>query len=156
MKYIILLTLVICFGLTHAFGQADLIVIKTDAEKKAAAEAEMRRIEDANRWKPVASTDTTPPVLWFYQRSRRVRNDVEVWLKVVYPKPIVERGFAPVVYSMSFNVFHCGEGRVSVERLIGYNAKGGIVQQVGRQLDTFREPVNPGSVNEEMYAFFCG
>lgn len=115
------------------------------------------KTEDINKWKSVAISADTPPTMWFFRTVHRVGNDAEVWLKVVHPKPITGRGHAPVIYSLDFTIFHCGQGRRTIETSIGYDAKGNIAikAEPGAFGMNQREPIGPDSVNEELYNFFC-
>lgn len=112
---------------------------------------------EVTKWKSVAVDDATPPTMWFYQRARRNGNDVEVWLKIVSPKPIKSPGYPPVIYTLDFTVFHCGTGRRTVEKRNAYNMKGRLVESFDpiKFGDRPREAINPGSVDEELYNFFC-
>ena len=133
----------------------DLIKLKPTPMEKLQLAIEANN--EANKWKLVAtSADDERPTMWFYQRSRRIRNDVEVWLKAVYTKPILHKS-APIIYSMDFHVFHCGQGRRTIETSMGYDAKGNVVMQIkpGDYGMNQREPVGPESVNEILYEYFC-
>jgi hypothetical protein len=142
MKVLLLLLLTL-----PIYGQSDLIQPKKP----------VRPAEADDKWKLAATTRDEPPVMWFYQRTRRVGRDVEVWLKIISPKPIKSPGYPPIIYSMNFTIFHCGTGRRTIEKTNVYDVKGRLIESFDpiKFGDHPREPVNPDSVEESLYQLFC-
>jgi hypothetical protein len=116
--------------------------------------------QSANEWKFVAES-RRPKDRWFFKTSRVLTNgDVEVWLKVVFSTQSRRRvgkvrQLRGAHHSLQFTTFHCADKRMSVEAMIIYNAAGDLLVSDNFWTRTYREPINPDSVSEGIWQFFC-
>lgn len=103
---------------------------------------------------------------FYYKGSARSEdNDVGVWLKIVptNPKQMVaaipfrlgRRMATGLHYGLQYTVFHCDEGRMSVEKTTLYRRNGSVIISDSVFTTRSHEPIEPESTNAEVFRFFC-
>ena len=167
MKTLIFLIIIGLAG--TAFGQSDLIRLKpTPSPIEELAKLKIDSLEkveavrnELQTWKPVAESAQGPGyTLWLYQRKRMVDgSDVEAWLKIIPLNPSTEQKRTQpkgTSYVMQLFTFHCTEERFSIDQTAFYDRSGRILRVAPALLgSTYRQPVTPGTVSEEIFEFFC-
>jgi hypothetical protein len=116
---------------------------------------------ETRTWKPVAESAQGPGyTLWLYQKKRVLYGgDIEAWLKIVPLNPTAEqKRTAPknTSYVMQLFTFHCTDERFSIDQTAFYDRTGRILRVAPAFFgSTYRQPVTPGTVSEEIFEFFC-
>ncbi|WP_124480777.1 surface-adhesin E family protein [Burkholderia stagnalis] len=82
----------------------------------------------ANQWNQIASW-SNEAIFIDESTIRRAGDVVNVWVRVVYPRPTLHGGFLIATLDQRVNI-HCSPYRTSVSSVIGYSRDGTVVERI--------------------------